>query len=112
LARDHLHPAAELGQDSYRVTVLSDGAEISSKAVLIATGARFRRLELPGIQDLIGAGVYYGAAYTEAMNYQDQPVLVVGGANSAGQGAMYLSRCQQGDAGDPQSFRPDHASGT
>jgi thioredoxin reductase (NADPH) len=79
-------------QDSYRVTVLSDGSEISSKAVLIATGARFRRLELPGIQELIGAGVYYGAAYTEAVNYKDQPVLVVGGANSAGQGAMYLSR--------------------
>jgi thioredoxin reductase (NADPH) len=79
-------------QDQYRVTVLSDGSEISSKAVLIATGARFRRLELPGINELIGAGVYYGAAYTEAMNYKDQPVLVVGGANSAGQGAMYLSR--------------------
>jgi thioredoxin reductase (NADPH) len=79
-------------KDQYRVTVLSDGSEISSKAVLIATGARFRRLELPGIDGLIGAGVYYGAAYTEAMNYKDQPVLVVGGANSAGQGAMYLSR--------------------
>ncbi|HEY5982976.1 MAG TPA: FAD-dependent oxidoreductase [Anaerolineales bacterium] len=79
-------------QDNYRVTVLSDGSEISSKAILIATGARFRRLELPGIDALIGAGVYYGAAYTEAMNYLDQPVAVVGGANSAGQGAMYLSR--------------------
>jgi thioredoxin reductase (NADPH) len=79
-------------QDSYRVTSLADGSEISSKAILIATGARFRRLELPGIDELIGAGVYYGAAYTEAINYTDQPVVVVGGANSAGQGAMYLSR--------------------
>ncbi|MFH1186320.1 MAG: FAD-dependent oxidoreductase [Chloroflexota bacterium] len=79
-------------QDSYRVTVISDGSQVSSKAVLIATGARFRRLDIPGIKDLIGAGVYYGAAYTEAMNYKDQPVLVIGGANSAGQGAMYLSR--------------------
>jgi thioredoxin reductase (NADPH) len=79
-------------KDQYRLTVLSDGTEISSKAVLIATGARFRRLDLPGLDELIGAGVYYGAAYTEAMNYKDQPVLVVGGANSAGQGAMYLSR--------------------
>ena len=79
-------------QDSYRVIMLSDGSEVSSKAVLIATGARFRRLDVPGIEGLIGAGVYYGAAYTEAMNYKDQPVLVVGGANSAGQGAMYLSR--------------------
>jgi thioredoxin reductase (NADPH) len=49
-------------------------------------------LEITGIDELIGAGVYYGAAFTEAMNYKDQPVLVVGGANSAGQGAMYLSR--------------------
>jgi thioredoxin reductase (NADPH) len=79
-------------QEGYRVTVLADGTEISSKAVLIATGAAFRRLEVPGINELIGAGVYYGAAYTEAINYTDQPVFVVGGANSAGQGAMYLSR--------------------
>jgi thioredoxin reductase (NADPH) len=79
-------------EDPYRVIVLSDGTEISSKALLIATGATFRRLDLPGVDGYIGAGVYYGAAYTEAMNYKDQPVFVVGGANSAGQGAMYLSR--------------------
>lgn len=79
-------------EGAYRVTTLSDGTQISSKAVLVATGAHFRKLELPGIDELIGAGVYYGAAFTEAMNYKDQPVLVVGGANSAGQGAMYLSR--------------------
>jgi thioredoxin reductase (NADPH) len=79
-------------EGAYRVTTLSDGSQISSKAVLVATGANFRKLELPGIDELIGAGVYYGAAFTEAMNYKDQPVLVVGGANSAGQGAMYLSR--------------------
>jgi thioredoxin reductase (NADPH) len=79
-------------EGSYRVTVLADGSEISSKAVLVATGARFRRLDVPGIDALIGAGVYYGAAFTEAMNYKDQPVVVIGGANSAGQGAMYLSR--------------------
>lgn len=79
-------------QDPYRVTVLADGTEVTSKAVLIATGAAFRRLQVPGIDAFLGAGVYYGAAYTEAMNYKDQPVIVVGGANSAGQGAMYLSR--------------------
>ncbi|MFN2119464.1 MAG: FAD-dependent oxidoreductase, partial [Anaerolineales bacterium] len=79
-------------QDSYRVTVLADGSEVSSRAVLIATGAKFRRLQIPGIEEFIGAGVYYGAAYTEAINYKDQPVFVVGGANSSGQGAMYLSR--------------------
>ncbi len=79
-------------QDNYRVITLSDGSEIAGRAVLIATGAAFRRLEVPGIQDFAGAGVYYGAAYTEAAYYKDQPVLVVGGANSAGQGALFLSR--------------------
>ncbi|HET6845713.1 MAG TPA: FAD-dependent oxidoreductase [Anaerolineales bacterium] len=79
-------------QDPYRIVTLSDGSEITSRAILVATGAKFRRLEVSGIDDYIGAGVYYGAAFTEAMNYKDQPVYVVGGANSAGQGAMYLSR--------------------
>ncbi len=79
-------------QDPYRMVCLSDGSEVSCKAVLIATGAAFRRLDVPGVEELTGAGVYYGAAYTEAMNYMDQPVFVVGGANSAGQGAMFLSR--------------------
>ncbi|OGO21322.1 MAG: fused response regulator/thioredoxin-disulfide reductase [Chloroflexi bacterium RBG_16_51_16] len=79
-------------QEPYRIVCLSDGSEVSGKAVLIATGAAFRRLEVPGVDKLTGAGVYYGAAYTEAMNYLDQPVFVVGGANSAGQGAMFLSR--------------------
>jgi thioredoxin reductase (NADPH) len=79
-------------QDPYRVVTLSDGSEVSCKAVLIATGAAFRRLEVPGVEELSGAGVYYGAAYTEALYYKDSPVFVVGGANSAGQGAMFLSR--------------------
>jgi thioredoxin reductase (NADPH) len=83
---------AVLARDSYRVVVLADGTEIITKAVLVATGATFRRMQVPGIDDYLGAGVYYGAAYTEAMNYKDQPVFVIGGANSAGQGAMYLSR--------------------
>jgi thioredoxin reductase (NADPH) len=76
----------------YRVITLDNGMEIVSKAVLLATGAAFRRLEVPGIEEFIGAGVYYGAAYTEAAYYKDQPVFVVGGANSAGQGALFLSR--------------------
>ncbi len=79
-------------QDPHRVVMLSDGSEVTARAVLLATGAKFRRLEAKGVQELTGAGVYYGAAYTEAMYYQDQPVFVVGGANSAGQGAMFLSR--------------------
>ncbi len=79
-------------QDNVRLTTLSDGSEIISKAILIATGAAFRTLEVPGIKDFTGTGVYYGAAYTEATYYKDQPVFVVGGANSAGQGAILLSR--------------------
>jgi thioredoxin reductase len=64
------------------------------KAVSIATGAAFRRLE---VQELMAnwRRVYYGAAYTEAMNYKDQPVFVVGGANSAGQGAMFSALRKQ-----------------
>jgi thioredoxin reductase (NADPH) len=79
-------------QDNYRVIKLSDGSEIISKAVLIATGAAFRTLEVPDIEKFTGTGVYYGAAYTEAAYYKDQPVFVIGGANSAGQGALFLSR--------------------
>jgi thioredoxin reductase (NADPH) len=79
-------------KDTYRIIQLSDGAEISCHALLIATGASFHMLRMPGAAELTGAGIYYGAAYTEAMNYKDQDVFVVGGANSAAQGAIYLSR--------------------
>lgn len=79
-------------QDMYRVVTLSNGMEILCKAVLLATGAAFRRLDVPGIDQYLGAGVYYGAAYTEAAYYKDEPVFVVGGANSAGQGALFLTR--------------------
>jgi thioredoxin reductase (NADPH) len=79
-------------KDAYRIVTLKDGAEISSHAVLIATGASFHTLKMPGADALTGAGVYYGAAYTEAMNYKNQRVFVAGGANSAAQGAIYLSQ--------------------
>jgi thioredoxin reductase (NADPH) len=79
-------------QDQYRIVTLADGTELTCKALLLATGATFRKLDVPGAETLSGAGVYYGAAYTEAMYYRDQHVFVIGGANSAGQGAMYLSR--------------------
>ncbi len=79
-------------RDAYRIVRLKDGTEISSHATLIATGASFHALKMPGADTLTGAGIYYGAAYTEAMNYRDQDVFVVGGANSAAQGAIYLSR--------------------
>jgi thioredoxin reductase (NADPH) len=79
-------------RDTYRIVELADGTELSAHAVLVATGASFHRLTMPGADKLTGAGIYYGAAYTEAMNYKDKNVFVIGGANSAGQGAMYLSR--------------------
>jgi thioredoxin reductase (NADPH) len=79
-------------RDSYRIVELEDGSEISAHAVLVATGAFFQTLKMPGADELSGAGVYYGAAYTEAMNFKDKHVFVVGGANSASQGALYLAR--------------------
>jgi thioredoxin reductase (NADPH) len=78
--------------DPYRFVTLTDGIELSCHALLIATGVSVRELQVPGIAAVTGAGVYYGAALTEAAHYAGQPVFVVGGANSAGQGAMFFSR--------------------
>jgi thioredoxin reductase (NADPH) len=75
-----------------RTVQLSDGCQVSSKALLIATGVQWRTLDIPGMDRLHGAGVYYGAAMTEALSCRDETVYVVGGANSAGQGAMHFSR--------------------
>jgi thioredoxin reductase (NADPH) len=75
-----------------KIVTLSDNSEVSAKMVLIATGAWFQTLQLPDIEQWNGAGVYYGAAHTEAGNYQDRPVIVVGGANSAAQGILFLSK--------------------
>jgi thioredoxin reductase (NADPH) len=71
---------------------LADGVEIGAKSLLIATGVAYRKLDVPGLERLQGAGVYYGAAMTEAATCRDEDVLIVGGANSAGQGAMYFSK--------------------
>jgi thioredoxin reductase (NADPH) len=79
-------------KDEYRIVQLADGTELSSHAVLMATGASFHILSMPGGDKLTGAGIYYGAAYTEASYYKNRRVFVVGGANSAAQGALYLSR--------------------
>ena len=75
-----------------RVVRLTDGTELASHAVILATGVSYRRLEAPGVDELAGQGVYYGAAMTEAISCAEQDVFVVGGANSAGQAAMYFSR--------------------
>jgi len=79
-------------QDSYRIVGLADGSEISSEAVLIATGVQWRKLEVPGMDRLSGAGVYYGAGSTEALSCKGDDVYVVGGANSAGQAALNFAR--------------------
>ena len=76
----------------YRIVTLGNGTELSCHALIIATGVSVRQLDVPGASEITGAGIYYGAATTEAVNYRGRPVLVVGGANSAGQGAMFLSR--------------------
>ena len=76
----------------YRFLKLADGAELSCHALLVATGVQWRKLDAPGVERLTGAGIYYGAAMTEAMSAKDEDVFVIGGANSAGQAAMYFSR--------------------
>jgi len=78
--------------DPYRFVKLTDGTELSCKALIIATGASLHTLDVPGVEALNGAGVYYGAALTEAAYYKGKHMFVVGGANSAGQGAIFLSR--------------------
>lgn len=79
-------------KDDYRVVTLADGSELTGHAVILALGVAWRRLSVPGIERLTGAGVYYGAAQTEALACEGEEVFVVGGANSAGQAAMYFSR--------------------
>jgi thioredoxin reductase (NADPH) len=78
--------------DPYRTVKLADGTELSCFAVLIASGMEVRQLDVPGIAELGGVGVYYGAALTEAATYRNGHILVVGAGNSAGQGAMFFSR--------------------
>jgi thioredoxin reductase (NADPH) len=75
-----------------RTIRLSDGSAIDAKAIILATGVSYRQLRAPGCTEMTGAGVYYGAALTEAEGCKDQDVYVVGGANSAGQAAVYLAR--------------------
>ncbi len=87
-----LEATAITREDPYRKVTLSDGSELTGYTILIAPGMEVRRLDVPGVEGLMGAGVYYGAALTEAATYRGQDVLIVGGANSAGQGAMFFSR--------------------
>jgi thioredoxin reductase (NADPH) len=84
--------ATALRSDGRDLTLtLSDGAEVTSRAVVMATGVSYRRLGVPGLEELVGTGVFYGAAVSEAQAMKDEEVYVVGGANSAGQAALHLS---------------------
>lgn len=77
---------------NYKTIQLADGGEVSTKSIIITTGVDYRRLPAPGVEDFTGAGVYYGAATTEANACRNKQVYVVGGGNSAGQGAVYLAK--------------------
>jgi len=79
-------------ENQYRVVQMADGHEVTCHVCLIATGVDYCKLDVPGADKLSGAGVYYGAALTEAMSCRDEAVYIVGGANSAGQAAMHFSR--------------------
>ena len=76
----------------YKFLEFSNGSRISCHAVVVATGVQWRKLDVPGIDKLQDAGVYYGAAATEALSCRDEEIYIVGGANSAGQAAMFFSK--------------------
>jgi thioredoxin reductase (NADPH) len=78
-------------EGSGRIVELSGGRKLSASTVLIASGVSYRQLTAPGFAELTGQGIYYGAAVTDARECTDQHVVVIGGANSAGQAAVYLS---------------------
>ncbi|HEY1511911.1 MAG TPA: FAD-dependent oxidoreductase [Solirubrobacteraceae bacterium] len=78
-------------EGSGRLVELSGGGILSANTVLVASGVSYRKLDNPGFAELTGAGIYYGAALTEARSCSDQHVVVIGGANSAGQAAVYFA---------------------
>jgi thioredoxin reductase (NADPH) len=78
--------------DGYKKVRFDDGGCVDTRSIVITTGVDYRKLDTLGISDFTGAGIYYGAAMTEATACKDQEVYVVGGGNSAGQAAMYLSK--------------------
>jgi thioredoxin reductase (NADPH) len=79
-------------KDGYKKVVLDNGEEINTRTVVITTGVDYRKLDTQGVQDFTGAGIYYGAAMTEAAAFSGCETFVVGGGNSAGQAAMHLSK--------------------
>jgi thioredoxin reductase (NADPH) len=78
--------------DDLRTVSMSDGSVVRARSVVLATGVDYRRLEVPELEDLVGRGVFYGAAVSEAPSMVGEQVLVVGGGNSAGQAALHLAK--------------------
>lgn len=74
-----------------KIVRLKDGTELLGRAVLVTTGVSYRKLEAKGVDNLTGAGIYYGAAMSEGQSVKDKDVIIIGGANSAGQAAMYFA---------------------
>ena len=84
--------ATALGEEAGHLVVhLADGTDVAGRAVIVATGARYRRLDIPRLDDFEGNGVYYAATEMEARLCASSPVVVAGGGNSAGQAAMFLA---------------------
>jgi thioredoxin reductase (NADPH) len=81
--------------ENLKQITFDDGQQLYTKSIVIATGVDYRQLDTPGIAQFTGAGIYYGAATTEAASCKNSEVYVVGGGNSAGQAAMYLSKFAQ-----------------
>ncbi|HEY0786188.1 MAG TPA: FAD-dependent oxidoreductase [Acidobacteriaceae bacterium] len=79
-------------ENQYHMVELGDGRVVSCRVCLIAVGVHWRRLEVPGVDRLTGAGVYYGASMSEAPSCRDEEIFIVGGANSAGQAAMHFAK--------------------
>lgn len=79
-------------KDPFKIIHLADGSEITAKAVVVTSGVEYRRLKAEGLEELTGAGVYYGTSNIEAAYHRGQPMYVVGGGNSAGQASLFLTR--------------------
>ena len=95
LGAEILSPQEVIGMrrdDPYRTVHLADGTDLSCQTIVISTGVSYRQLDLPGVSELVGAGIFYGASISEAVLYRDLEVGVMGGGNSAGQAAVYLAR--------------------
>ncbi len=78
-------------KDNYKIITLDDGSIVQTKSIVVSTGVNYRKLPAEGIEDYTGAGIYYGSSMTEAQACKDREVYIVGGGNSAGQSAVYLS---------------------